>query len=304
MLDISQLPALVLSSLDEQIAVIDNDGLIVYVNAAWIDFGAQNGLPPDYYCVGSNYLTVLVTSAANGDQLAAEAERGIVEVLSGKKDTFYIEYPCHSPTEKRWFMMRVVRLKCEPSELVLISHLNITRRKLIEEQVESLAMHDPLTGLSNRRHFNQTLSREVRRSIRNKSAISLIEIDVDYFKDYNDEWGHLAGDECLIKVGNVLQELSQRSGDLAVRLGGDEFALLLADTDVPGSQKVAEAVLKAVSDLKLLFGESRCITVSAGVATVAYDPHMREDFLLQEADKALFLAKQAGRNRLVHAQTA
>ncbi|MDO8909354.1 MAG: GGDEF domain-containing protein [Pseudohongiella sp.] len=299
--NISDLPALVLSSLEEQIAVIDLSGTIVYVNNAWIKFGAENDLTPDHYDAGSNYLTVLVSSAASGDRIAGEAEEGLRNIISNKQDSFHIEYPCHSPSEQRWFMMSVLRLKDDSSKRILISHTNITRRKLAEEQIKLLAMQDPLTGLSNRRQFNQTLSREIRRSIRNQTPVSLIEFDIDYFKNYNDEWGHIAGDECLIKVATVLQELAHRSGDLAMRLGGDEFALLLADTDCAGSQKVAESVLKAISDLGLTFGGSRHLTVSAGVACVTYSAQMDEDFLLQQADKALYRAKQAGRNRVVPA---
>ena len=90
-------------------------------------------------------------------------------------------------------------------------------------------MHDPLTGLANRRYFNLFLNRELRRSIRNRSAVSLIELDVDYFKDYNDEFRHLVGDQCLINVGQALLTFSRRPSDLAARLGGDEFALILGD---------------------------------------------------------------------------
>jgi diguanylate cyclase (GGDEF)-like protein len=299
--DLTTLPATVLSSIEDQIAVIDHKGIIVYVNAAWINFGAENGLAPDYYCVGSNYLAVLVSSATAGDQLAGDAYKGILDVINNRCMSFYIEYPCHSPTEQRWFMMRVVRLKDSANSLVLISHLNITQRKLIEEQVELLAMQDPLTGLSNRRLFDESISREMRRSIRNQSPLSLIEFDIDYFKNYNDEWGHIAGDNCLIKVGKILQDLSHRSGDLAVRLGGDEFALLLADTDYAGAQHVAASVLKAVTDLKMTFGESRYLTLSAGVASGICSAEMPDDYLLEQADKALYRAKQSGRGQVVSA---
>ena len=184
----------------------------------------------------------------------------------------------------------------------MISHHNITSRKLAEERAERLAMYDSLTGLANRRYFNQFLNREFQRSIRNRSAISLVEVDVDHFKEYNDELGHPAGDQCLVNVGQALLALSHRPSDLAARLGGDEFALILGDTNAVGSQKIAEAVLKTITDLGMVFGESRLISVSVGVASMIPYERQNEDYLLQEADKALYRAKAAGRNRVVHAQ--
>lgn len=300
MQDLTALHTLVINSLEEQIAVIDHAGIIVDVNLAWTDFGIENGLSPKYASVGCNYLNVVSASAARGDSLASEAAQGILDVVSGKRASFYFEYPCHGPDDKRWFMMRVTRLKDDARRLYVISHHNITQRKLAEEQAEYLAMHDPLTGLANRRYFTQILAREMRRSIRNQSTISLIAVDVDYFKDYNDELGHLAGDQCLANVAQALLAFSRRPDDLAVRLGGDEFVLLLGDADFAESQKVADAILKAINDLRMVFGESRQVTASVGVASVIPHQKQNEGFLLQEADKALYRAKLAGRNRVVH----
>jgi diguanylate cyclase (GGDEF)-like protein len=299
--DQSALHTMVFNSLQEQIAVIDRAGTIVEVNSAWESFGAENGLPPDYACVGCNYLEVLSASAASGDGSAGDAARAIMDVISGKRASVYMEYPCHGPDEKRWFMMRVTSVKGDSTDLVVISHQNITLRKLAEERAERLAMQDPLTGLANRRCFNQILSSEMRRCIRNRSIISLVEIDVDYFKEYNDELGHLAGDQCLADVGRALLAYARRPGDLAVRLGGDEFALLLGDADAAESSRIAEAIRKAIEDLGMVFGGSRQVTVSVGVATVIPDRQQCEDFLLREADRALYGAKGAGRNRVVHA---
>jgi len=302
MQDMSALHTLVINSLEEQIAVIDHIGTIVDVNYSWTKFGEENGLSAESAYVGSNYLKVLSDSAANGDGLANEAAQGIFDVVNGNRASFYIEYPCHSPDEKRWFMMRVTRLNDDARSLFVISHHNITQRKLAEEQADHLAMHDPLTGLANRRNFSQFINREMRRSIRSQSPISLIAVDVDYFKQYNDALGHLAGDRCLANVGQTLLAYSRRPSDLAARLGGDEFVLLLGETDFTGSQKVAEAILKAVNDLRMVFGESGQITISMGVASMIPHEQMKEDFLLQEADKALYQAKLAGRNRVVHVQ--
>ena len=298
------LHTLVFNSLEEQIAVIDQAGVIIDVNSAWINFGLENGLSTEFTCVGHNYLNIIQYSFTAGDVLAGEAAKGILDVISGKCASFYHEYPCHSPTEKRWFIMRVTRLKSDSKSLFIISHYDITKRRLAEERAEHMARHDPLTGLANRRYFKEFLDREVRRSIRGQLTISLILIDADHFKDYNDKLGHTAGDLCLVKISQVLTALSRRPSDLAARLGGDEFALILGETDIAESQTIADTIRRAINDLKLDFGKSRQVTVSLGVATITPNRQQTEDFLFQEADKALYHAKSTGRNRMIHAQSS
>jgi diguanylate cyclase (GGDEF)-like protein len=303
----SNLPELhtqVLNSLDDQVAVIDENGVIVEVNTAWRQFGNENGLSEDFTSIGCNYLDVCSSPEANVDSLANEARQGMIDVIQGKRDTFYYEYPCHSPTEKRWYMMRISRVKNLEKRFFVVSHQDITQRRLAEETANQLAMLDPLTGLGNRRYFNRFLEREFQRSVRNQSPISLIEVDVDHFKEYNDSLGHPAGDECLIKVGEALRETTHRPGDLAVRLGGDEFALILSDTDAEGSRKISEIIQKSISDLRLFYDGSSMLTVSVGVASMI--PHRQQtwEFLLEQADKALYRAKSDGRNRVFQASIA
>lgn len=296
--DLTALRALVLDAMDEQIAVIDQAGTIIDVNSAWIKFGVENGISPDYSWLGCNYLEIVKCSVASGDSLAGEATAGILNVLNGKEAGFYCEYPCRSPEERRWFMMRMAPLKGASEPMFVISHYNITRRKLAEEQAEHLSRHDPLTGLANRRYFNEFLDSELRRSMRERSTVGLVLIDVDYFKNYNDEHGHLAGDRCLVKVAQVLQTFSRRPSDLAARLGGDEFALIMGHTDIAESKTIADGITRAICDLKLIFGDSRQVTVSVGVALVIPNQQQTQELLFQEADKALYRAKLAGRNRM------
>jgi diguanylate cyclase (GGDEF)-like protein len=292
------LHSLVLDSLEDQIAAIDSEGNIVYVNQAWTTFGIENGLTSASCGVGSNYLKVCNTSDSSGDHLAGEAEQGLRDVLMGKRASFYFEYPCHSPSEKRWFMMRVTPLQGASEKIFVISHHNITQRKLAEEQVEHLSRHDPLTGLANRRYFNQSLISEWRRSFRNQTPVSFIMFDLDYFKDYNDELGHLAGDQCLVKVAHVLREVSGRSGDLAVRYGGEEFGLLLVETSLEEAAKVAEVARKEIYELNITYRGTSRISISAGVASAVPDNEHEMESLVQAADKALYRAKQMGRNRI------
>ena len=134
MQDSVPLHTLVINSLEEQIAVIDQDGTIVDVNSAWTRFGIENGLSSAYATVGCNYLKVVSTSVARGDCLAAEAAQGISDVLRGTRTSSYFEYPCHSPDEERWFLMRVTRLNDNSRNMFVISHQNITQRKLAEQR--------------------------------------------------------------------------------------------------------------------------------------------------------------------------
>lgn len=293
----------VFHSLEEQIAVIDQAGSILEVNLAWQNFGIENGLPSGYACVGHSYLEILSDSAAAGDSLAGEALQGIAGVLAGKREFFYFEYPCHSPDEKRWFTMRVTALHGDECRgLFIISHHNITQRKLAEERIEEMAMQDPMTGLSNRRAFHMFLSKEMRNSIRYRTPIGLALIDVDYFKNYNDAFGHAAGDQCLTNVGRILLAHARRPGDLAARVGGDEFALILGNTGLEMAREIAESILKEVNDLKMLIDESKRITVSIGLLSMVPHEWLNEDFLFQETDKALYRAKAAGRNQVVYTQ--
>lgn len=292
----------VFHSLEDQIAVIDQAGNILEVNLAWQNFGVENGLPSGYACAGHNYLETVSDSFAAGDALAGEALQGIADVLAGKLAFFRLEYPCHSPDEKRWFTMRATALHGDESGgLFVVSHHNVTQRKLAEERVEELAMQDPLTGLGNRRAFQLFFKNEMRSSIRNRTPIGLALIDVDYFKNYNDEFGHAAGDQCLANVGQVLLAHARRPGDLATRIGGDEFALILGNTGLEKVREIAESILKEINDRGMVFGESRQVTASIGLVSVVPHEQQSEDFLFQEADKALYRAKSAGRNQVVHA---
>ena len=222
----------VFHTLEDQIAVIDQVGTFLGQFGLAKLWGRKRAAFRVRVC-GHNYLKTLSDSAAAGDSLAGDALQGIMGVLAGKHAFFYHEYPCHSPAEKRWFTMRVTALHGDESGgLFVVSHHNVTQRKLAEEQVEHLARQDPLTGLANRRAFNLSLKREILNSIRNRMPIGLALIDVDYFKQYNDEFGHAAGDQCLTNVGQVLLAHARRPDDLAARLGGDEFALILRNTEL------------------------------------------------------------------------
>ena len=164
-----------------------------------------------------------------------------------------------------------------------------------------LATVDGLTGIANHRHFRDFLESEWRRSVRDHSPLSVIMIDIDYFKTYNDSFGHQAGDECLRRVAASLCEGARRPGDLVARYGGEEFVAVLGATDQDGALVLAERLRVRIEALGLPHPRSLCasvITVSAGVGS-AFPVHTgNPDELVGEADRALYRAKREGRNRV------
>jgi diguanylate cyclase (GGDEF)-like protein len=163
-------------------------------------------------------------------------------------------------------------------------------------------MSDGLTGLANRRQFDVTLGNEFSRAMRHESTLAFIMIDVDYFKQYNDLYGHSAGDEVLRSVSKLIRALTpKRPGDLTARYGGEEVGILLPNTDLAGAQAVAERIRAAVQNLQMAHNGSPfgVVTLSAGVATIAPQRgvHMA-GMLVEAADKALYVAKSAGRNQV------
>ncbi len=272
---------LVLDSLDEQIALVDAHGTIRYVNHAWMEFGARNGMPHGIEWVGENYLAALDAAETS------DAANGIRGVLEGRLPSFSREYPCHSPTEKRWFMMRIAAVV--PGELYVISHHNITQRKLSEEKVALLSLQDPLTGLFNRRAFDERLEQAFRHALRQKDGpVSLLLVDLDNFKSVNDEFGHQAGDRLLVETARVLTSAIRDKVDYAFRIGGDEFAVLLFSDHRVACEKAGH-ILEGVDG-----------KVSIGVATFSGKDQEMKDIgtFFRLADNALYEAKRLGRGRL------
>ncbi|MFZ6722937.1 sensor domain-containing diguanylate cyclase [Undibacterium sp. Ji49W] len=173
----------------------------------------------------------------------------------------------------------------------------------LNRTLEKLAMQDGLTGLANRRQFDIALKDEFSRAMRNASSLALIMIDVDCFKQYNDIYGHAAGDECLREISKVVAAGKHRPGDLSARYGGEELAILLPGTDISGAMKVAENIRQAIYQLELKHSGNSAgvVTVSAGIdAFVPVRENNQAVELIEAADKALYHAKSQGRNR-VHA---
>jgi diguanylate cyclase (GGDEF)-like protein/PAS domain S-box-containing protein len=204
------------------------------------------------------------------------------------------------------------------------SSRDVTERKLAESRIRELARHleeanrrlrqanlvlkelaatDPLTGVANRRELDERLVLELRRATRAEAPLSILFLDMDRFKEYNDRFGHPAGDELLVRLGGMLTRL-MRSSDAVARFGGEEFVILLPETDEAGALILAE---KLRSSIASTLAARAHITASLGAATARPDPDRQTDFrtearrLLMDADRALYESKRAGRNRVTHA---
>lgn len=171
-------------------------------------------------------------------------------------------------------------------------------------ELERMATLDGLTHIANRRRFDGVLHQEWRRCLRERLPMSLLMLDVDDFKAYNDEYGHQAGDDVLVRIAAVCGGEMKRSTDTAARYGGEEFAVILANTDAEGAMRVAEAIAQGVRDLAIEHRRATAVpvvTVSIGVATVMPDVRETPEGLIGAADHALYAAKRAGRNRIARA---
>ena len=180
--------------------------------------------------------------------------------------------------------------------------LRLSQQQLMETnlELEKLTNVDGLTGLSNRRHFNDYIDTEWKRALRSKSPLSVLMADIDNFKQYNDTYGHLAGDDVLRKVANAIKQCGRRSGDVAARYGGEEFVVVLPETPFGELQRMGERLCEAVAALNLphiASSTGKFVTISVGGAACVPRTGGSPLALVEAADKALYQSKHAGRNR-------
>ena len=183
---------------------------------------------------------------------------------------------------------------------------DMTDQKRAEMALKTLAAKDGLTGLANRRSFDEALELGWSRARRTGRPLALLFVDVDHFKLFNDQHGHQSGDECLRAVAGVIGENAFQLPNLAARYGGEEFAIIMPETGLEGACRVAERLRGAVMDLRIRHGASGAgpwVTLSVGVATHIPGNDVGSDWFLGQADQALYAAKRLGRNRVISAET-
>jgi len=194
------------------------------------------------------------------------------------------------------WLLRQIKLRLETQEQLLIARDNLDQ---LNKHLQNLALEDGLTGLANRRHFDIALSEEFARALRNKETLALIMIDVDWFKQYNDIYGHRAGDDCLRRITALIKDVPQRTGDMAARYGGEEMVVLLPQTSLESAAVIAERLRADIVALDIQHAASplTIVTISCGIAVIR--PTLQSDIpeqLVEEADRALYIAKAKGRN--------
>jgi diguanylate cyclase (GGDEF)-like protein/PAS domain S-box-containing protein len=294
---------LALGSMADGLVLYDQDERLVFCND---QFKRMFPMTPGVREPGASLVDIIRASIEAGEPAGVTAENGdayIETVRNGLKTGGEWDFEM---SDGRWLHARA-RGVPEGGYLNVVS--DITERKRSEialsalnHRLEELARMDGLTGLANRRAFDEAIDAEYRRSVRNGTPLALLLLDVDHFKAFNDTYGHPEGDDCLKAVAGVLTRMLNRPGDLAARYGGEEFAAILPDTDSEGAQRIAEAIRAAVHDLRMAHhGSPRSVlTVSAGVSAFAGGgAEGSVESLVQAADDALYAAKAGGRDRVV-----
>ena len=184
------------------------------------------------------------------------------------------------------------------------TRLEVATKKLkkLNKKLENVSYTDSLTNMHNRRYFNMVYERELKRAKRTHSHITFMMLDIDFFKQYNDTYGHIEGDNALKAVANVLKKTLQRPSDFVFRLGGEEFGVLLTQTDESNSAKLARDIGDAIREEKIEHSGSSVnefLTISAGVVCCVADDALDEDILISRADEMLYEAKETGRDRYI-----
>ena len=291
-----------LTEMSDGLAMFDQHGYLVFSNDRYRQSFPLSG---EARRPGTHIETILRRVVETREQLTvpeAQAETWIAQTSAQLHEEGEEEVQLFNG---RWLHLRT-RPTGDGSSMVVVSDVTKLKQAEIElllatEQLKLLATTDSLTGLVNRRAFDLAIEREVSRSARTQAPLSLLLVDVDRFKAYNDYYGHQAGDECLRAVCTCLKEVLRRPGDLAARYGGEEFTAILPDTEEDGAYHVAEEFRKNLRQLRMPHdgSEMRIVTASVGIATYEAGEYLRHPAeLIEKADAALYVAKAAGRDRV------
>ena len=291
----------VLSGISDGVAMFDANGILVYSNAQYCELFPRTA---DVRKPGVHLRDILLKVVETGEQIIAKGQEAqwVEEITNSLKKVSEEEVELY---DGRWLYLRT-RPTADGSALVVVS--DVTKIKQAEatlrtmtDQLKLLATTDGLTGLTNRRAFDTALETELGRCRRGGEPLSLLMVDVDKFKAYNDFYGHQAGDEILKTVGECLKGALRRPADIAARYGGEEFVAVLPGTDEDGAFFIADAFRERLSSMGIPHkgSEKGVLTASVGLATFTErDGGMNANELVRRADEALYNAKGAGRDRV------
>lgn len=285
------------ASIPFELALLDRSGRIRWSNAAWNRFTDKHAFKDASTSLLSNYFDTFY--AAIDSRPGQRQFSNIIDFVRLSEQRVSLNYKIRLQ-DGHWLHVYLESLQLDGEELILASHADITEQKARERTIRQMADVDGLTNLTNRRGLDAFLGTEFKRAQRIDQPVSLLLIDVDHFKRYNDLNGHLAGDDALRKIARALGRFGRRPTDLVARYGGEEFAIVLGNTDHRGALTMARRVHRAVGDLKLPFdgGNDGRVSVSIGVATAYPERSSAPEALIRLADGALYAAKADGRDRI------
>jgi diguanylate cyclase (GGDEF)-like protein len=278
-----------IDALPAHIALLDSDGTVLDINQRWRHYGAENAATDPSFGIGRNYLEICGGTADESTEEAVEVARLLRDVLQGFRETFSLEYPCHTPDRQQWFRVMANRLSGAGPDAntggAVVMHIDITQRKLAEQGLDRLAYEDPLTGVRSRHGFTRSLHTAVTEHTWQPSA-AVILFDIERLRDINDAHGYDTGDRLLIEIGRRVREAV---GEQAVisRIGGDEFAVFLPANTHQTPPRSRDS-LAGVFARPFRLGE-HTIEISAkfGYTTLGSAPRSAQE-LLREAELALF----------------
>jgi diguanylate cyclase (GGDEF)-like protein len=245
---------------------------------------------------------IIISALDEKEMMLACIQKGAEDYLIKPYDRVLLKARVSACLEKKILHDREVlnnqKLEAAYKELAIAYH----ELEVVKNELEALSHRDGLTGIANRRYFDTVLEREWNAAYREKKCLSLILFDIDYFKKYNDTYGHLAGDDCLCQVAIAASGAIKRPRDTLARYGGEEFAVILPDTDASGAEFCANQIRFAIENLHISHSSSQInsyVTASLGLTTIS--PHTQistSQQLIKEADLALYQSKHEGRNRV------
>jgi len=262
---------------------------------------AMTGKEAEHLCFGMGVIlgiliTVIIVLFLNR-HYRSKYQQMLLRLKQAKNNSTIAEQAMHTLAKEQQDSQDLLEERVQERTL----ELNIALQELesANQELERKNVLDELTGLHNRRFYDQKILAEYRRSRRNLTPLSLVIIDIDHFKSVNDNHGHLAGDQCLIWLANFMKRSLKRSADKAFRYGGEEFCLILPNTDAEGATLLAEKLRLQVKEHAFSFQEiDIALTISCGICTYQQEADIGPEQIFSGADKALYQAKHNGRNQI------
>jgi diguanylate cyclase (GGDEF)-like protein len=290
-------------AIPDVMVLVDADLHVLSVNAAWGHLAREQHADEAWFRpIGKSYFDACAAVGFGDDKFAEDAQAGVREVLSGARETFEIEYPCHTPAEPRYLLLRVSGIPSETGRAALCAHVNITRRKLAEmelhretRKLREQSLTDPLTNLRNRRALELIGQQYWANAQRRGGVLAVVFFDLDKFKPINDNFGHQEGDRVLCYVADYLRT-TFRESDVIARVGGDEF-VVLAWMAVEQDLDKIKARLQTKHSMTTAHGDVYEVGMSVGYAV--HDPKKEGDLLslISRADTAMYENKKSRKQR-------